>query len=563
MLPLLALALTTGAAPVFVNQTPTNPPTLRRSSGSAVKSDGGSDALFVFGGFNGGTTLADLPRYSAGTNGWSTPVLAPAIPGRERHSLAYDPVHDLLVIVGGVNGVTIFDTVFVIGPTFNVSTPALPATRPSARMDAALHWAPSLGKFVYFGGNGSIFGNNHFNDLWTLEVADGGVTWQAIVPTGTGPSARGAVCSAWNPTDNTLLMFGGETNGPNSAEVWKFNFGANAWTSPATTGTGPSARSFCSGDWEPNVNQLVVYGGQTTAPTGGLFSFDPATNVWTAHSPAINPGPLSDSSASYSPQLNGIVFFGGRIASTTYTNNTWLLRFNRPPVVDAGPDQSVGENVSVSLSGGGTDPDGDPLTWLWAQSQGPTVTLSNPTQLTPTFNAPAVTAQATLRFVLTGSDAVSSASDEVVVTVNNTINEPPVADAGPDFIVDGGTLVTLVGSGLDPNGTALTYGWSQVMGPGVTLSSLTSATTTFVAPALAAATPLAFTLTVNDGTAVGQDEVVVTVRETPIVDAGVVDAGVDAGVVDAGVVDAGVVDAGVVDAGVVDAGAVDAGAVDA
>ena len=58
-------------------------------------------------------------------------------------------------------------------------------------------------------------------------------------------------------------------------------------------------------------------------------------------------------------------------------------------MADAGPDQSVKTLSLVTLEGtGSSDPQGDPLTFLWTQTEGPTVNLSDPTSSTPSFRAP-------------------------------------------------------------------------------------------------------------------------------------------------------------------------------
>ncbi|MGE5571000.1 MAG: PKD domain-containing protein [Rhodospirillales bacterium] len=77
-----------------------------------------------------------------------------------------------------------------------------------------------------------------------------------------------------------------------------------------------------------------------------------------------------------------------------------------------------------------------------------------------------------------------------------TGNGAPVADAGPDQIGVAAGTITLDGSGsFDPDGDTLTFQWTQIAGPSVTLSSPTSATTSFTAEA---GQSYAFRLTVKD-----------------------------------------------------------------
>ncbi len=102
-------------------------------------------------------------------------------------------------------------------------------------------------------------------------------------------------------------------------------------------------------------------------------------------------------------------------------------------------------------------------------------------------------------------------------------NNPPTANAGPDQKVTPGAGVTLAGSGTDPNGDVLTYSWSQVSGPAVSLSNPSSRTTSFTAPSVTADTTLSFRLTVNDGRGgVASDtvNVLVDVNSPPVANAG-------------------------------------------
>ena len=117
---------------------------------------------------------------------------------------------------------------------------------------------------------------------------------------------------------------------------------------------------------------------------------------------------------------------------------------NQPPVVDAGPDQSVDAGTMVILSGTASDADGTLASYAWTQTGGTTVTLSGAASAMVAFTAPDVTAAETLTFRLTvGDDAGAQASDEVRVTVR------PVEQDSLEVSVLGEGAIRVVGTG-DP-----------------------------------------------------------------------------------------------------------------
>ena len=139
---------------------------------------------------------------------------------------------------------------------------------------------------------------------------------------------------------------------------------------------------------------------------------------------------------------------------------------NQSPTANAGTAKSITLPVStVTLTGSGSDPDGNIAGYAWTQVGGPnTANIVTPGQIQTVING---LVQGTYTFKLTVTDnnnATGSAT--VTVTVNAPANQLPTADAGTSQAI---TLpvstVSLTGSGTDPDGTIASYAWSQYSGP--------------------------------------------------------------------------------------------------
>lgn len=162
---------------------------------------------------------------------------------------------------------------------------------------------------------------------------------------------------------------------------------------------------------------------------------------------------------------------------------------NKAPVVNAGQDITITlakSTDSVRLVGSATDADGTVVSYLWSLISGPgTPTITSPGS--PSTYAKDFVSGA-YEFQLMATDdkgAVGVKTIKVTVTVTTVVtgNLPPIVNAGPDVTV---TLakatdsIRLTGSATDPDGTVVSYLWSQVSGPNTPIITSSGSPSTYV-----------------------------------------------------------------------------------
>jgi subtilisin-like proprotein convertase family protein len=244
--------------------------------------------------------------------------------------------------------------------------------------------------------------------------------------------------------------------------------------------------------------------------------------TWTVRVNDISAGPTSTQNNILPGQ---ILYLAVEIDANTGTST------NQSPVANAGPNQSVTEGSPVVLDGTSSfDPDADPISYTWSQAGGPPVTLVGANTATPAFTAPLVGSNQVCSFQLTVDDGNGGiGTDFVSVTVLDVVapNNAPTADAGVDFSVESGDTANLdATASADPDGDPLSFSWTQLSGPGVTLAASGTATPSFTAPTVVASTMITMQVTVDDGRG-GQHADTVTVTVEPPNNPPVADAGTD------------------------------------
>jgi len=240
---------------------------------------------------------------------------------------------------------------------------------------------------------------------------------------------------------------------------------------------------------------IIAYFWQQTGGSPSVTLKDANTAKASFIAPIVGP-----EGTSLTFQLTVISYYYGFFSDkdTTIVNVVFV---NDPPVADAGSDQDVDEETTVTLDGSNSsDPDDGIESYRWKQVAGTSVSLSNPQDKKPTFKAPNVVGSKSLKFELTVTDFGGlKDTDTTIVNVMGG-NDPPTADAGPDQNVDEETTVTLDGSNsFDPDDGIESYWWKRVAGPSVSLSDPEAVQPTFLAPNVGPdGVSFTFELTVTD-----------------------------------------------------------------
>ncbi len=226
----------------------------------------------------------------------------------------------------------------------------------------------------------------------------------------------------------------------------------------------------------------VVLDGTATRDANG----DPIRFSWTqTEGPSVPLQGADQEKSSFLPQISGVyrfnlVAFDGQLHSPPDDVQVVVNDFNRVPTADAGEDQTVLVESTVSLDGSGsTDPEQDPLGYRWVQVEGPeTVVLQGGASTSGAWFTP--TQVGAYRFQLVVNDGTnSSPPDDVKVTAVSE-NHAPVAVTAGVSTVEIGDPVTLDGTAsYDPDGDPLSYQWAQTGGVQVMLEHADTAVATF------------------------------------------------------------------------------------
>ena len=191
--------------------------------GTITVFDAAAQRLVTFGGFgNAGTSRQDDTwAFDLIADEWMEVMPVPHPFKRCLHNGSYVAGRELMVLYGGQSTGNRED-IWTFDLTTNTWTERLPATKPPGRHFCSIT-AINEDLLYMFGGNGANQNNfsGGLNDLWQFSLVDD--TWTQVLDTDTLPPARVGHSAVFLPTNNQLLIFGGNAvDGSFLGDVWVF-----------------------------------------------------------------------------------------------------------------------------------------------------------------------------------------------------------------------------------------------------------------------------------------------------------------------------------------------------
>jgi hypothetical protein len=309
-------------------------PAARRSATMIV--DSVNQRIVLFGGSSeraNGKYYNDvwqMPLEGEGNYGWAPLSVAGDKPaGRTWHSAAYDPVHQKMYVIGGVNSSGTLTDVWALDLTAgseewqqlriaNTPSPTRCATHPI--------YHPRRNSLICFGGSGNY---EWFNDVWELKLDS--MVWREIPIRGEKPGDRGSAGMFFDQSGNRMIIFGGGMGGHFYNDLWALDLtpGSEHWTELEPTGEIPGARNGFAFGYNPKSQKLYISCGSSLE--GHLYNdvyvLRMRTMTWVQRHPSGDVLDVRRNTVGTFDRLGRTFFvFGGDIGSS-YFGDTHFLPF--------------------------------------------------------------------------------------------------------------------------------------------------------------------------------------------------------------------------------------------
>jgi N-acetylneuraminic acid mutarotase len=228
--------------------------------------------IIIFGGDSPHDRLADTWVYSLADNRWQEVTSSVSPPPRSDLGLVYDEQNQVVILFSGYcldSFREMCDDTWAFDPKTNTWTEMNPASSPPIMYGHTMVYDSINQKIILWGGhestykNGELSSHQYGKSIWQYSYQEN--NWQQV-PSINSPPARYWHQTAFDTTNGTMLLFGG--NGANAflSDTWIYDVTNRAWQK-VNTNDHPPARINPAMSYDPINESLVLFGGMAEGGT--------------------------------------------------------------------------------------------------------------------------------------------------------------------------------------------------------------------------------------------------------------------------------------------------------
>jgi len=282
------------------------------------------DQLLLFGGKGQPGFLNDLWRYKLTTKKWERISVEGGPSPRSGANGFWDPVRKQLLLVGGVDVAGYHSDVWAYNPAKNSWQRLSPDDKSRNRAYAIAVYDPVHDALFWFGGQNV---DGALSDTWTYQINGG--SWKQSPPGVVNPAARYHAAAAYDVPSQQIVLFGGCSTAPGSCprdDVWAYDVIDQMWQQYVPQTTRPQARQKMAYAFDAQNNTMLIYGGGGTdgQELGDLWSFRAISGLWTLLAAENSPGRRYGAVATFVNNPPRFVLFGG-VQGAAYLSDLWSL----------------------------------------------------------------------------------------------------------------------------------------------------------------------------------------------------------------------------------------------
>jgi hypothetical protein len=256
---------------------------------------------------------------------WTELTPAPSPSARILHAAVYDSNRKQVILFGGKDESGFLNDTWCYDPVENVWEQHNTVGSPPPRLGHVMVYDPVQDRVVLFGGEGEL--GEILNDMWAYDVLS--KTWSLLQPVGVVPSARQEAAVAYDPDNQQMILFGGKTDAGLDDETWAFDLVTNLWEKKAPPAS-PSARSGHTLAYDSFNHQAILFGGDTSAGRSDeTWAYAVFNDTWSPLFPPNKPAPRSLHGMVYETEKRRVLMYGGFVSGSPIPNGeTWVFDYS-------------------------------------------------------------------------------------------------------------------------------------------------------------------------------------------------------------------------------------------